>query len=223
MKKTLLATTCLLACAACAPAALQPASAVAPAPAPALAVSAGALTSAQGRNEAGSIGGTVATNPYHAVKVGGVVFLEDGPRDSGTPASATLDNHDMEFVPSIVVVPAGGSVIFTNTDPLMHNVFSPDGEKWNLGEIPQNGSLVKRFDTPGAYTVLCNLHTSMIAHLLVTPSGHFTRTDTTGGYVLKNVPPGTYHVTAWVPRLKPVTQSVTVTVGEVTANFDLER
>jgi plastocyanin len=171
----------------------------------------------------GSIAGTVATNPYHAIKGGGVVYLEDGPRDTTPPISATLDNHDMEFVPAIVVVPAKGSVIFTNTDPMMHNAFSPDGEKWDLGEIPQNGSVVKRFDNPGGYTVLCNLHPSMVAHLLVTPSSNFARIDPTGAYVLKNVPPGTYRVTAWVPRLKVVTQSVTVTTGEITANFDLER
>ncbi len=222
MSRTLLAMTAIAACAACAPEPIPPATPT-PAPAPVAAPSPGASTSAQPRDDDGSIGGTVATNPYHAIKGGGVVYLEDAPREPGTPLSATLDDHDMEFVPSVVVVPAGGSVIFTNTDPMMHNVFSPDGEKWNLGEIPQNGSVVKRFDNAGAYTVLCNLHTSMIAHLLVTPSSHFARTDPSGAYMLKKLPPGTYRVTAWVPRLKPLTQTVTVSTGAVTANFDLER
>jgi plastocyanin len=165
----------------------------------------------------------VATNPYHTIKNGGVVYLEDGPKIPGVSLSGTLDNHDMTFVPYIVVIVAGGSVIFTNTDPVTHNVFSPDNEKWDLGEIPQNGSVVKRFDTPGNYTILCNLHPSMLAYLVVSPSSYFARTDAEGAFVLKNVPPGTYRLTAWVPRLKPVTQSVTVGDGEVTANFNVER
>jgi hypothetical protein len=129
----------------------------------------------------------------------------------------------MEFVPNIVTVAAGGSVIFTNTDPMAHNVFSPDGEKWNLGEIPQNGSVVKRFDTPGSYVVLCNLHQSMRAYLLVSPSSYFARSGPDGAFAIKNVPPGTYHVSAWAPRLRKATQAVTVGGEETTANFSLER
>jgi plastocyanin len=174
-------------------------------------------------SSAGSIAGTIATNPWHAIRGGGVVYLEDGPRDSGLSRSAIVDNHDMAFVPNFAVIPAGSSVMFTNTDPLVHNVFSPDGEKWDLGEIPQNGSVVKKFDHPGTYTILCNLHTNMLAYLAVTPSNFFAKADAQGVFAIKNVPPGTYHVTAWVPRLKPLTQQITVGGSEVTVNFNLER
>lgn len=171
----------------------------------------------------GSIVGTIATNPWRAMKGGGVVYLEDGPQDTGVPLSATLDNHDMAFVPSIAVVAAGGSVIFTNTDPVTHNVFSPDGEKWDLGQIPQRGSVVKRFERPGVYSVLCNMHPGMLAYLVVSPSSHFARAAEDGSFVIKDVPPGTYHVTAWVPRLKPVTQAVTLGGAETDVRFALER
>jgi hypothetical protein len=63
----------------------------------------------------------------------------------------------------------------------------------------------------------------MIAYLVVSPSSYFARTSPDGAFVIKNVPPGMYHVTAWVPRLKPVTHTVTVTPGETTMNFALER
>jgi plastocyanin len=212
-------------CAGCAGEPLRPA---APAPPPAAAAEAGsttpsAPTAIQGSGARGSIVGTVATNPWRAIKAGAVVYLEDGPRETAASPSATLDNHDMAFVPYIAVVPAGGSVLFTNTDPLMHNVFTPDADKWNLGEIPQNGTVVKRFDAAATYTILCNLHPHMVAYLVVTPSSYFARTDADGSYAIKNVPPGTYRVTAWAPRLKPGTRSVTLTEGETTANFDLQR
>jgi len=221
--KSFLVTMAILASSACAPVATQApvaaptASAVAGQAAPA-GQKAGQL--AVGR---GTIVGTITTNPWHNIKAGGVVYLEDGPKDGTPPRSGILDNHDMAFVPNIVVIEAGGSVIFTNTDPMVHNVFSPDGEKWNLGELPQNASVVKRFDNVGVYAILCNLHTNMLAYLVVAPSNHFTRTDPEGGFVLKDVPPGTYRVTAWVPRLKPVTQTVTVGGGESTLNFEVGR
>jgi len=220
--RLLLLSTAILACGACAPEPLAPVqSQMQTSPRPPMTTA--APTAAQPAGSRGNIVGTIATNPWHAIKTGGVVYLEDGPKEAGVSLSGTLDNHDMAFLPSIVVITAGGSVIFTNTDPVTHNVFSPDGEKWNLGELPQNGSVVKRFDAPGNYTVLCNLHPSMLAYLVVSPSSYFARTDPDGSFVIKNVPAGTYHVTAWVPRLKPETQAVTVSGGEATANFDLER
>jgi plastocyanin len=166
--------------------------------------------------------GAVATEPYHALKNGAVVYLEDGPKEPGAGMTAAIDNHDMAFLPFISVITAGGTVTFGNTDPLVHNAFSPDGEKWDIGEIPARGAVAKTFDKPNVYSVLCNLHKNMLAYLVVSPSSYFTKVDPDGKYAL-SVPPGTYRVTAWSPRLKPETQSVTVTDGEAMLNFNLGR
>jgi plastocyanin len=222
-RPSLLTTAVLLACSACAPEPLAPVQSQMQVGRPPPAATAAAVTAVQAPGAHGNVVGRLSTNPWHAIKGGGVVYLEDAPREAGVSLSGTLDNHDMAFLPNIVIITAGGSVIFTNTDPVTHNVFTPDGEKWNLGEIPQNGSVVKRFDTPGTYTVLCNLHPTMLAYLVVSPSSYFARTDPDGAFTIKNVPTGMYHVTAWVPRLKPVTQTVTVAGADATVNFDLER
>jgi hypothetical protein len=129
----------------------------------------------------------------------------------------------MNFIPYIAVAAAGARLVFANEDPFPHNVFSPDNEKFNMGTIPQNGSHSRVFKTPGAYSLLCNLHPGMLGYLLVTPSTHYARTDGKGHFSMKHVPVGTYRVSAWAPRLPPVTQSVTVTEGDVTATFDLHR
>jgi plastocyanin len=210
----------IVACASCAEA--KPYAPPPTVPAPVVPTRTDAVTAPQPSGR-GSIAGIVATNPWHAIKAGAVVWLEDAPRGTEVPVSITLDNHDMAFVPMIAVVEVGGSVLFTNTDPLMHNVFTPDGDRWNLGEIAQNATVVKRFDTPATYTILCNLHPHMLAYLVVTPSKHFAKTDLSGTYAIPDVPAGTYRVTAWAPRLQPQTQSVTVTSGEATANFSLGR
>ena len=170
----------------------------------------------------GTIVGTIVTDPYNAIKKGAVIYIEDAPQEPGPSAPATMDNHDMAFVPSVVVARAGGTVTFGNTDPFVHNAFSPDGEKWDVGEIPTHGAVPKTFDKPNIYTVLCNLHQNMVAYIVVTPSSYFAKTDADGKYSLR-APNGTYRVTAWAPHLKPKTQPVTVTDGEVTLNFELSR
>ncbi len=135
----------------------------------------------------------------------------------------TIDNRQMMFLPFVAVAAAGARVAFHNSDPFPHNVFSPDNEKFNLGNLPQSGTRTRVFEHPGAYTLLCNLHPGMIGYLLVTPTTHFARVDAKGTYQLKDVPVGTYRVTAWAPRMTAATQSVTVTQGSVTANFEIHR
>lgn len=172
----------------------------------------------------GSVVGGITTKPA-ALAAYGAVYLEDGPKE-GAPehsSSVTILNRQMAFVPFFTVVPAGGRVVFSNADPFPHNVFSPDNEKFNMGNLAQNAAHARVFPNPAAYSLLCNLHPGMLGYLLVTPSAWFARTDAKGKFALKHVPPGTYKVTAWAPRQAPVTQSVTVTDGDATVNFDLHR
>jgi plastocyanin len=172
----------------------------------------------------GNIVGMVTTKPA-ALQGQAVVYLEDGPKED-VPShlqTVTIDNRQMNFIPFVGVVAVGGKVVFTNEDPFPHNVFSPDGEKFNMGNIPQNGAHQRVFHSPGAYSLLCNLHPGMLGYLLVTPSTWFARTDAKGKYLMKHVPAGTYKLTAWAPRQAPVTESVTVSDADATVNFDLHR
>jgi hypothetical protein len=129
----------------------------------------------------------------------------------------------MAFLPFVSVVPAGGKVTFHNSDPFPHNVFSPDAEKFNIGTISQNQSLVHPFAKAGEYSLLCNLHPGMLGYLVVAPSSYFAKTDAKGHYAMKGVPPGTYKVTAWSPRLPTETKSVDVKGGDATLDFELHR
>jgi plastocyanin len=170
----------------------------------------------------GNITGTVTTKP---AGLQAVVYLEDGPLED-QPAhlqTITIANRQMNFIPYVAVGAVGAKVVFTNEDPFPHNVFSPDNEKFNMGNIPQNGAHVRVLKQPGAYSLLCNLHPGMLGYLLVTPSAWFARVDAKGHFLMKHVPNGTYRVTAWAPRQTPVTQSVTVADADVTVSFDLHR
>lgn len=152
-----------------------------------------------------------------------VVYLEDAPIDANAKMTARVDNRQMAFVPFVTVIPAGGKVTFQNSDPFPHNVFSPDADKFNMGTISHNQMLVHSFPKAGEYSLLCNLHPGMLGYIVVAPSSYFAKTDTKGHYAIKAVPPGTYKVTAWSPRLPTETKSVDVKGGDATLDFELHR
>lgn len=170
----------------------------------------------------GDVLGTITTTPGYLSSVS-VVYLEDAPVDPARGMHARIDNRQMQFTPMVSVIATGGSVTFVNTDPFPHNVFSPDG-KFNMGTIPQNSAASpKRFDKAGEYTVLCNLHPGMIGYLVVAPSSYFAKADAKGHFHIKDVPAGTYKLTAWAPRLPKVTETITVAGSPVTKDFELHR
>jgi len=171
----------------------------------------------------GNITGTITTKPAALAPLG-VIYLEDAPKDDAPPPVAmTIDNRQMMFNPYVTVVSVGSKVLFVNSDPFPHNVFSPDGEKFNMGAIGQHGGRQHLMERPGPYTLLCNLHPGMLGYLFVAPTTYFARTDAKGHYTLKHVPAGTYRVSAWAPRQVTITQSVTVGEGDATVDFELHR
>src|SRR5271165_3425550 len=126
----------------------------------------------------GNVTGVVTTHPA-GLQGQAVVYLEDGPLEDSPShlQSVTISNRQMNFIPYVSVVAVGGKAVFANEDPFPHNVFSPDGEKFNMGNIPQNGAHVRVFKNPGAYSLLCNLHPGMLGYLMVTPSAWYAKTD----------------------------------------------
>jgi plastocyanin len=168
------------------------------------------------------ISGTVTTVPK-AAAASAVVYLEDAPIEPTAKMSATIVNKMMTFAPFVAVVPVGGKAVFRNEDPFPHNVFSPDNEHFNMGMIPQLTAAVRVMKSAGAYTLLCNLHPGMLGYLVVTPSSYYAKADAQGRFAIKNVPSGTYKITAWAPRQQPVTQPVTVKDGDVSINFEIHR
>ena len=170
----------------------------------------------------GDIEGDVVTMPAY-LKGASVVYLDDAPKDPSRGMTARIENRQMSFGPLVQVVTVGGSVSFINSDPFPHNVFSPDHERFDLGLVQPGHSITHKFANAGVYTLLCNLHPNMIGYVVVSPSSYFAKTDARGHFKIKDVPFGTYQITAWAPRLPPVTQSVTLKGAEATTSFELHR
>jgi plastocyanin len=168
------------------------------------------------------VGTVLLSTTGHAPPGGGVVYLEDAPKEPGVATTAAINVHHKEFSPFISVITTGGTVTFGNKDALTHHVFSPDLQQWDTGYLGKNDTAGRTFDSPGAVALLCNIHPEMLGYVLVIASTYFGKLGSDGKYVIASVPPGTYKATAWAPRMPTKTQSVTVgPTGAVTANFEL--
>lgn len=173
------------------------------------------LLGATGAAENGSVIGTVAAKGLRT-SAGIVVSLEaPGLKAVPPPTPIDVDQRDMLFVPHVLPVVRGTTVRFLNSDPLPHNVFSPEG-KYNLGTWPQGETKDRKFDKPGVYTQLCRVHPEMEAFVVVLDTPYFATTDKTGAFDINNVAPGTYTLVAWSEKLKTARQSVTVDTGRAT-------
>lgn len=165
---------------------------------------------------AGTIEGTLE-GPARVTR-DAVVYLTDTPRVTST-ATATYDQKGMVFVPRVLPVVRGTTVKFLNSDTVRHNVFSPDGEKYNLGTWPQGETRDRVFDQCAeplcAYVQLCNVHPEMEGYVVVLQSPQFAKVGKDGAFRIEGVPPGTWTLAVWSPKkAKAAPLKVTVEDGK---------
>lgn len=162
------------------------------------------LMPAQGAGKGGGIvTGTVA-HPS-AKKFPTVVYLEEVPAGKFQPPAKPLviDQKGKEFVPRVLPVLMGTSVEFHNDDDFDHNVNSPDGEKFNLGNWGRGQHRSYAFKQAGVYTLLCKVHPEMTGYVVVVKTPYFAVTDGEGSFRISDISPGTWKMRAWNERLKP--------------------
>ncbi len=173
--------------------------------------------------DTGSISGTVTAKGLRSSADVVISLQAPGVTLTAPQKPVDLDQKGMVFAPHVLAVVRGTTVRFVNSDPVPHNVFSPEG-KYNLGTWPQGEVRDYKFDKPGIYTQLCRVHPEMTASVVVLETPHFALTDQTGRFEIKEVPPGKYTLVAWSERLKETKQPVTIESGKnVTVDVTLSR
>jgi plastocyanin len=158
-----------------------------------------------------------------------VVYVEAIAGKSFTPPAnhPLMDQRGLQFQPHILVVQQGQTVDFLNSDNLQHNVFWPSfaGDKkagHNLGTWPTGEKRSFKFDRAGVAPLLCNVHPEMAGYVVVSPTPYYAETDASGNYTIKDVPDGSYSLTAWHEGAKPKTQPVTLN-GTAKSDFTLSK
>lgn len=146
-----------------------------------------------------------------------VVYLR-GPVPGATPQASALRQemaqNDTAFVPSVIVVPVGGTVSFPNGDPFFHNVHSySDAKRFDLGRYPEGETKDVVFDEPGVIDVYCEVHDIMRGAIIVTENPFHAIVGEDGTFSIAGVPPGEYTLVAWHADHRNQEQSVTVREG----------
>jgi plastocyanin len=145
---------------------------------------------------------------------GVLVYLEGVPGTYPAPKEhARIDQRGLVFIPHILPVLAGTTVDFLNNDNVRHNVFTPDGEKFNLGTWPKGEARSYTFAKPGVYTLLCNVHPEMEAFVVVLENPFHALSTKEGSFRIEPVPPGTYSLRVFAGKLKADPVEVVVAAG----------
>jgi len=144
-----------------------------------------------------------------------VVWLENPPANAAWPTAARkveVDQKACVFIPRVVVVPAGGTIDFLNSDRLLHNVAA--NPKLNVSfnrTQPKGRTLPVTFAKPENIHITCELHSWMAAWVVVAAHPFYAVTGVDGQFVFDNLPPGQYKLQVWHERLGTVPAAVKVT------------
>lgn len=175
---------------------------------------------------AGTISGKVSGVNGESVVYVDAIAGKTFPAPSAHPV---MDQKGLLFQPHLLVVQAGTTVDFVNSDKVAHNAFWPmfqQGAKKspgkNLGTWPTGEKRSFKFDQPGVAPMLCNVHPEMSGYIVVVPTPYFALTDKSGNYKIDNVPDGQYNVVGWHEGAK--TQSKPVAVpGDAKVDLTLSK
>ena len=158
--------------------------------------------------QTGGLTGRVLLNSEPAD--GAVVYVTrtDGRPLPPTPVEKTIRQENIRFRPDFLIVPAGSTIRFENHDDEVHNIYSKTPEnRFDTGaHLPHTVKTVT-LKNPGAVPIRCRTHPTMRGMIYVTPSAFFSPTNAQGRFDIRDLPPGSYRVTAWHPRLSPEEQA----------------
>ena len=175
-------------------------------------------SSGENESETGIITGTVkVSRARHSGDV--VAYLErEGLKKEYPPLEkhSTLDQKNLVFIPRVLPILKGTTVDFRNSDDVQHNIFAPGKvEKFNLGTWGLGGIKEYTFSKPGEVVILCNVHSEMVAYIIILESPYFAKTAKDGNFRMENIPPGTYTLKTWHEKMKSAPQQVTIAKGEI--------
>jgi plastocyanin len=129
---------------------------------------------------------------------------------------AVFEQKGCQYRPHVLAMQANQKLDVVNSDNTTHNIHpNPNNNReWNMTQ-PHGMQLEQTFAREEiAIPVKCNIHPWMRGYIAVFKHPYFIVTDAKGSFVLKDLPAGTYTITAWQEKLGTLNQKITVGAGE---------
>lgn len=148
-----------------------------------------------------------------------VVEVKGAPKPA--PTKISIDQEHCHYIPHVQTAPAGSTLEILNGDPMLHNIHGRMGSQtlFNLAMPIKGQKIPKPLPRAGLVDVKCDVHSWMQGYVWVTENPAAV-SDKQGAFDIKDVPAGTYTVTAWHEKLGPKSKQVTVpATGEVAVEF----
>ncbi len=148
-----------------------------------------------------------------------VVYFRPASSSPLTPSSSeyTMSTERKQFVPRILPIVVGSVVRFPNQDAILHNAFSTSkNNPFDVGLYAEGEGHTVTFTHAGYVRVYCNVHHSMIGHILVLDTPYFTHPDAQGHFNLADLPEELGDLVVWHDRAKP--WHIKATPGETSAS-----
>ncbi len=139
---------------------------------------------------------------------------------------AVIDQVGCLYEPYVMGVVAGQTLLFKNSDGILHNVHGlpKENREFNIGmpaTVTESETTLSRPEP--VFPVKCDVHPWMKSYVAVLSHPYFATTDETGAFRIEGLPAGTYEVEAWHEKLGVTTASITVGDGETgTAAFTFQ-
>jgi plastocyanin len=146
-----------------------------------------------------------------------IVYFRPSAPAAVKPASKpyVMSTQRKQFSPRILAITVGSEVRFPNQDPILHNVFSTSKDNgFDIGLYGPGEGEKSAFIHPGYVRVYCNVHHSMVGHILVLDTPYFTHPDANGHFHLGDLPAGPGDLVVWHDRATPWHQQLTPGEGK---------
>ena len=133
-----------------------------------------------------------------------------------------LDQKKCRYEPHVIAMPVDSELKIHTSDPVNHNIhtYSFENDPMNIMFIPDQEEYSQEMEEAEIIKVECDLHNWMTAWIVVTPNGYSDVSSSDGTFLISNIPPGKYELTAWHETLGSQTKSVTVKDKELNINFE---
>lgn len=153
-----------------------------------------------------------------------VVYVKDGPNVASATPNVVLAQIGCRYVPHVLAVRVGQTVVVTSHDRTPHNVhvIPAENAERNFTEGLADARPVA-FDRPEPDVLFkCDVHPWMLAHAAVFDHPFFAVTGDAGTFDLDRLPPGSYTLVAWHETLGTVERPFTVSPEHPSATVTLE-